>query len=614
MRLFFHQKRVVFLCLLICLSFVCGAQGQGIISGTAPLYIISDLSEETIDWDVQLKVIRKAPAPVSDYGHKKAYLRSLRKAASAAEGGRSSVPPPASGMGFSGNIANSIPNDNHLAISDSGKILSVVNTNLRVYDENGTFITGKSLATFSGLGLQANTSDPRALYDPVADRFILLFFSGSSSSNSRIIIGFSKTNDPSGAWNVYRLSGCPLNDSTWSDYPIVTHNEHDLFFTFNHVGDGQGWQNGFRYSAVWQVQKQEGYAGDTLQYNYFHHVQHNGQVVRSICPVQSGMWSGNTASYFLSVRPTDLLNDTVFLHTISSPFSSGNATLTTRALRTDLPYGMPPDARQSDSTWLATNDARVLSAVWLSNEIRWMQNSVHLPDGRAGIYAGRLLGASDPNPVLTGQLIISDTAEYGYPALSVCGSGPSDRRCMMTCSYQPDGGYPGTAAFFVDQFGEYSPMLSLRSGDGPVSFFQDSVMRWGDYNGIQPRFNQPFRCWLSGSYGKSNGDYGTWIAEVVAEDTLFTTVPVRQSRPLATVFPNPARETFALRFTNESTAVVRVHILDMQGRLIYRVFEHDTRSGELELSFFTGHLSSGQYVVEASRDGELIAREKLIIQ
>lgn len=615
MLAFFHRRSLVLFYFILSSKALLFAQSVPVVSGGAALFAVTSAAEGPADWDVQLKVIHKLSAPVSDYGNKKSLLRNRHpQSAARQQGSRSLVSPPLTGISFAGNVANSIPNDNHIAVSDSGRILTVVNTNLRVYKEDGTFVTGRSLSSFSGLGLQANVSDPRALYDPVADRFILLFFSGSSSANSKIIIGFSKTNDPAGLWNVYRLPGCPLNDSTWSDYPIITHDEQDVYFTFNHVGDGQGWQNGFRYSAIWQLRKAEGYVGDTLQYNYFHHVQHNGQLVRSICPVQSSAWSGNTGNYFLSVRPTDLTNDSVFLHYISASYSAGNATLSTRLLNTDLPYGLPPDARQDSSSWLATNDARVLSAVLLSNEIRWAQNCIHASDGRAGVYIGRILGAQDVSPQVTGQLLIPDSAELGYPALSACGDNPADRRCLITCSFQPEGGFPGTAAFSMDQFGDISPMTVLRSGDGPVSFFQDSVLRWGDYNGIQARYNQPYHAWVSGSFGKTNGDYGTWIATISLQDTLFTAQPEMLPHKGPTIYPNPARDRFAFRFLNTSLTEVQVRLLTVQGQEVYRVFEHDTRLGLLEMSFQTGFLPAGQYVVEAKQNGQVLSREKLIIQ
>jgi cytochrome c-type biogenesis protein CcmH/NrfF len=39
----------------------------------------------------------------------------------------------------------------------------------------------------------------------------------------------------------------------------------------------------------------------------------------------------------------------------------------------------------------------------------------------------------------------------------------------------------------------------LKSGESAVDILQDSVERWGDYTGIQRKFNEPNTAWISGS-------------------------------------------------------------------------------------------------------------------
>ena len=141
--------------------------------------------------------------------------------------------------GFIANFPNSIPNDNHIAISNGGKIVSVVNSNIRVYDTSGAVLYTKGLSAFSSaIGTFSGISDPRIMYDQDADRFIVLYFSGYYATTSTIIVGFSKTNDPAGSWNFYKVPGNPYNDTSWSDYPILTLTKDELFFTFNLLKDG----------------------------------------------------------------------------------------------------------------------------------------------------------------------------------------------------------------------------------------------------------------------------------------------------------------------------------------------------------------------------------------
>jgi hypothetical protein len=163
----------------------------------------------------------------------------------------------------------------------------------------------------------------------LTDRFILIFFSGTTSSTTtKIIVCFSKTNDPTAQWNVYSLNGNPLNDTTWSDYPIVTISDKDLYMTFNHLKDGFDWKSGFRYAAIWQIQKQEGYDGDSLKYNYWNNINLQQQTaLERLRHARQSDFTQRRPIYFLSVRPGDLTNDSVFIHTISDSYSFGQCTI-----------------------------------------------------------------------------------------------------------------------------------------------------------------------------------------------------------------------------------------------------------------------------------------------
>ncbi|MEM7040751.1 MAG: hypothetical protein AAF570_27565, partial [Bacteroidota bacterium] len=163
---------------------------------------------------------------------------------------------PIIGRNFEGNLAgNSVPNDNSMAISNGGKIMSCINTNILGYDLNeDTIQFNESLAAWAfPLLISGSKFDPKVVYDPVEDRFILVVLNGSTPLVSRIIIGFSQTNDPEGDWNLYSVSGDPVQDSTWSDYPAISITEGELFITVNQIIPGEPWQTGFAQSIIWQI-------------------------------------------------------------------------------------------------------------------------------------------------------------------------------------------------------------------------------------------------------------------------------------------------------------------------------------------------------------------------
>ena len=70
-----------------------------------------------------------------------------------------------------------------------------------------------------------NYYDPKLIYDPTQDRFVLVFLKDNDAANSKIIVCFSSTNDPADPWHVYRLDGNPLDNNRWTDFPAVALSE-----------------------------------------------------------------------------------------------------------------------------------------------------------------------------------------------------------------------------------------------------------------------------------------------------------------------------------------------------------------------------------------------------
>ena len=602
-------------------SFGQNSEANLLANQSAAKTVTIDLNDSNLqDWDPFFLVTKEQPKPASDYGLKKELLHQQRLAHkntnTILNDGRSTIAPiPILLENFAANNAQGTPNDNHIAVSNDGKIVSVVNTNFRVYNDAGTQLQQRSLTSFtSAFGMLQNISDPRIIYDPLTDRFILIFFSGTTSSTTKIIVCFSKTNDPTAQWNVYSLNGNPLNDTTWSDYPIVTISDKDLYMTFNHLKDGFDWKSGFRYAAIWQIQKQEGYDGDSLKFNYWSNINFGGKPLWSICPLQGSLTSPTAANYFLSVRPGDLTNDSVFIHTISDSYSSGNAQLSTMLAKAPLTYGLPPNAAQKGGQYLATNDARVLCGIYENNKIQYVQNTVNPQNMMASVYVGEIDNPSSVSPALSAQIITNDTIDFGYPSIVYMGNNSFDNRAMITCSHSTTNTYPGTVAFYKDAQGNISDPLIIKTGESAVDILQDSVERWGDYTGIQRKFNKPNTAWISGSYTPTNQVWRTWVAKVANGDSskvssIKNTSPI--SRP--TVYPNPTAERFSVQVSLPTNNYCKFELYDNNGRLVRLLQEDNFKAGDGIYSFNTNYLPNGTYFLKISNRGVLLQSEKISI-
>ena len=121
------------------------------------------------------------------------------------------------------NWTSRTPLDNHLAISNDGQIVSVINTHLLVMSNTGFWQFNTTLENFyDDISSVQRIFDPRVMYDPKEDRWVLVMMNGDDCPNSELLFAFSNTSDPTGSWNLYKFDGCPFEDMTFADYPMIS--------------------------------------------------------------------------------------------------------------------------------------------------------------------------------------------------------------------------------------------------------------------------------------------------------------------------------------------------------------------------------------------------------
>lgn len=508
--------------------------------------------------------------------------------------------------GFEGLSGSGTPNDNHVAVNNEGVVMSVLNTNIRVFNDTGKLLKTWGLASFARnpnlnpegtLPMLDRPFDPRVLFDQEANRWIVVFMNGTLHSNSATIVGFSTSSDPLQPWNVYRLSGNPLNDTTWSDYPIVALGSGDLFITLNQLKNNKGWQDGFVQSIIWQVNKSDGFEGRSLQKNLWHSLKFQGKSIWSICPAQGGL-KLYPDMYFLSVRPADTLNDSLFIHKISGTQASGNAAYSLKVIRADKTYGYPPSALQPQGYKLACNDARVLHAVQTGKVIHYAQNSIHPQSLQPCIYHGALYDL-DGTPEAKAQYITTDSLDFAYPAIAAAGTAEDDPSVLITFQHSAAQTFPGTSVVYCNRYREYSNILRIKQGRSIInySFLPKDQQRWGDYEGIQKKYNEPNTWYLVGSYG--NGGMNAWISRLSLNDPLRQTIEIKEFR----VFPNPADDAVKIELSINASGVYRAVLVNMKGQeqILDTRFVLDAGTHLVKLN--TANISSGVYYLRIYEEG-----------
>jgi hypothetical protein len=519
----------------------------------------------------------------------------------------------ANGWGYS------TPNDNDMAISDSGFVISVVNTNIYVKNTaTGSVTPQKSLSVFTA---PTNTNhqefDPKVMYDPNKDRFVLVCLVGYVDTMSKIIVGFSQTSDPGGAWNLYTLPGDPLNYGLWTDYPMISMTDKELFLTVNYLYNDSTWQAGFVETLVWQMKKDSGYVGQPIGSTLHHNIKYNNKAIRNLCPVKGGSHLYSPNMYFVSNRNLANQNDTVFLVNITDTIGAPTQTLTVKCMTASVPYYFPPPGRQTAITQsLATNDCRNLGAFYENGKIQYVHNTMNPTNSLCTVYYGVIDNPAAASPTVTGYYVPNDTMDFGYPNISYAGTSSSDNTGVITFDHTSDKVFTGVSAIRADAQGNWSPVLRIQDGQQYVDLLAANLERWGDYSGSQRRYNNPGEVWMSGYRGYLWSGYKAhvaWVAQLATGGVLTEIKEVKEESN-ANVYPNPAKDRFTVEFKLAKPEYLVFELYDAQGKLVTILLRDWVKGIDNMFSFRTEEMPKGVYVLKIKGNYNTNITKKVIVE
>jgi len=517
------------------------------------------------------------------------------------------------GNSFEGNSFQGVPNDNDMAISRNGTIVSVTNSQMYVFDGvTGDELARKSLGALQQpLNLNGNKFDPKVVYDPNNDRFVIVFLNGSTWQTSYIVVAFSQTNDPTGDWNLYALPGNPLENETWSDYPVIGISGKDLFIGINTFTNGSTNNSGFTETCLWQIGLKKGYTGFNLSTNYYSNILPQSKAIFNICPISPAAESDDENMYLLSNRNTDLQNDTIFLLEVTGRVTDPSAQLNVTVIHSDQPYILPVPADQPGSEWFDTNDSRVLGGYFLNGRIYFVQSCTDPFNGRAGIYHGVIDDVSG-NPTMVSRIYSEPDIDYGYPNISWTGQLSDDEQSIINFNHCSNDDFAGFSAIYVDENLIASDRIEIKEGLTTVNVMQDTLERWGDYSGSQRMYNQPGVVWAVGSFGNQSGGHATWIAELASPNASTGVETITSSDIRASIYPNPFSESVSVDFNLEDATFLRLELVDATGKLIRLLLEDRVKAGKNQISFSESHLPAGSYFLLGKSQGKTLFSKRVV--
>ncbi len=487
-------------------------------------------------------------APIPQGNSAKAYLLNQKIASRAffkhyqATNSKSNVnsgPEPLVGKTFqpkrystSGNpiqITGGLPSDNTMAISNEGIVMVAMNS--VVYARNMNTDTAVfpnyqiNLKNFVSGIASSNYYDPKLIYDPASDRFILALLKDNDTLKNEIIICFSSSNNPNDPWNIYHLPGNPLLNGRWTDYPALTIVENKLYFTANLIVPDVSWQIGFDGSIIWEMDKEAGFNGEAdIHSTLYSDIKFEGQFIRNLHPVQSATGNSNYLT-LLSNRNFAIQNDTIFYLQLF------DSTLQIKVLKTDISYGVPPNARQFDTDLsidgdgLQTNDARILGAIQFEDEIQFVGNTLNPETGFCGIYHGTIKNLNE-TPTITGQIIGDSIKDFGYPNIVSSGNDDCDRETMIGFNFTSYTDFPGIAAIHVSNTKNYSKVKTIKGGYNYVNRLSSGYERWGDYFGMQAKYNEPGTAYVFGFLALADKTNSGFCAQLFSPDSTSLSIDI----------------------------------------------------------------------------------------
>ena len=431
----------------------------------------------------------------------------------------SAAPPPLTSF--------SPPPDTQGAVGPNHLMVALNFVGVRVQDRAGGVIRTVSpsnfwaaVGPFNVFTNIAMVTDPQVLYDPYGHRFVYVTIANFLSNNAVMLIGASRTSDPTADWNLYRIDVDPTNHQVWLDHPTVGFNKDWIVVQGGIYLVG----GGFVRSDVFVFNKTNLYAGGAGLFTRFQ----RSDLGRFQAPATVYDDTLGTMYLLEQVGTGNNLNS-VRLYTITGPigsevFALGPIITTTNRWDYTPPGGLHAEfAPQLGSTRkIVTIASLMLSLVYRDGSL-WAVHHIFLPAGGSPSRCSVQWWQLSTNGLILQRGLIDDPSGrtfYAYPSLSV------NRFNDVLIGYSRFGSNQYASANYSFRAANDPPDtlrrdVVLKTGEAPYSLPAPNatIIPWGDYSAttIDPLNDVDF--WTIQEYAASPLDgldrWGTWWGRIV---------------------------------------------------------------------------------------------------
>ncbi len=502
------------------------------------------------------------------------------------------------------------PPDNTMAISNDGKIVASINVKIGFYDSTGTRLTpDKNINTFLNdpTITQSELFDPRLIYDPKSDRFVYVVLCGSTDITSKVVIGFSQTNNPMGTWNFYTLNGNFDGTSSWFDYPNIAINDKELIITGNlFLSPG----NTFNQSVVLQINKADGYTGAaSLNYKVWDGILDgtNNNAFTLVPAVNGSNNSYGPKVYLVSNSPPS--GTIITFYEITDLWNVATSQFIVKPVTIDW-YSTPAnDAQQKNfARRLDIKKNRIRSAYYADGILHY---AMITPTNSFGAVSVVAYGRFDVTTNFNKIIYIGETGfNYAFPAIMHFSNLESKNTTLLTYLVSNTTIYPEIRALTIDDNMVPSSSILVKAGDGYVNYGIGSNERWGDYTGVSRKYNSTKpEVWVFGCYGETTHAWGNFIAQITATSDI---APPAITSDSSYFSPNPTMRYLNLNVISKDTALFLLQIFSLKGQLVR---EENTLipKGKHGKTYDLMGLSPDEYILKLFKNGEALKPSKLLL-
>jgi len=483
------------------------------------------------------------------------------------------------------------PPDQALAVGN-GFVLEAVNAALAVYDQGGRLLAGPTaLNQFFGLAPEISASgefgdfvtDPECYFDQQTQRWFITITqvdvdptTGNFGPRAHILIAVSKSNDPRGAFNLFRIdatddgslgtqlhSGCPC----FANQPHVGADTNGFYISTNefNIASLNGGSFFFNGAQIYAMSKKQLADGNLSPVVHFADLPLPEGVAYSIMPAkplrvpQTNDVPGGVEYFLSALNVFNQLDNRIAVWAVSNTASLSTPTPDvelTKVIITSETYGAPPSAEQRPGPTplrdflrdflgdieplekLHTNNDRMQQVIFADGKLWAGLNTV--VQQRNGPRAGIAFFSIAPS--MPGGTLQAKIADQGYlsvrgndvlnPAIGLDSSG----NAVMVFTLAGPDFFPSAAFVNISgkkkKFKVYIAGPGVAPEDGCSGYDActpgaDGIARWGDYSAATADENG--NIWIATEFipAKSSGipgtgtffaHWGTFVARVAGED------------------------------------------------------------------------------------------------